>query len=105
MSVYRFVYTCICICVFMCACICACAYVCICIYVCLCIYMHIHVCIYTRLGVYICTRVGVFRLFVLSNPCTTCVCITGVLLTPACVCGEELEVGGVSSLFMVSACC
>jgi len=55
--------------------------------------------------VYICTRVGAFCLFVLSNPSTTCVCITGVFSTPACVCGGELEVRVFSHLFMVCACC
>ena len=92
-----------CISVCMYACICACAYVCICIYVCM--YMYAYTCICTRVWVYICTGVGAFCLFVLSNPSTTCVCIAGVFLTTACVCGGELEVGVVSSLFIVSACC
>jgi len=44
--------------------------------------------------VYIYTRVGAFCLFVLFrvNPSTTCVYITGVFFTPACVCGRGLEV-------------
>jgi len=43
--------------------------------------------------VYICTRVGAFCLFVLSNPSTTFVCITGVFSTPVCVYGGRFEVG------------
>jgi len=51
-----------------------------------------YTCIYTRVWVYICTRVGAFCLFVLSNLSTICTCITGVCLTPACVCRRGLEV-------------
>jgi len=69
------------------------------------VYMYAYTCIYTLVWVYICTRVGAFCLFVLSNPSTTCVCITRVFLTPACVCGGGLEMGFSPSLFMVSACC
>ena len=42
---------------------------------------------------YICTRVGAFCLFLLSNPSSTCVCLTNVFFTPACVGWGELEVG------------
>jgi len=85
----------------------------ICVYVCACmrVYVHVHMyvyaytCICTRVWVYICTRVGVFCLLVLSRPSTTCMCITGVFSTPACVCVGGLEVGFFSSLFMVSVCC
>jgi len=67
-----------------------CAYVCACmrVYEHAHIYMNMHIwvsiytyaytCICTRVWVYICTRVGAFCLFVLSNPSTTCVCITGI---------------------------
>ena len=57
--------------------------------------MYAYACVCTRVWVtvYICTRVGAFCLFVLSNPSTTCVCITGVFLTPAHVCGGGLEMG------------
>jgi len=70
--------------------------------------MYLHTCANTcafvcaRIWVYICTRVGAFRFFVLSNPSTTCVCITGVFSTPALVCGGGLEVGDFFS--MVSVC-
>ena len=98
------IFMCVRVCVYMCMCICM--YMCICV----CVYMHACTFIYTRVWVYICTRiggtrVGVFCLFVLSNPSTICVCITGVFCTPACVCGGGLEVGFFFSLFMVSACC
>ena len=79
MSVYRCACTCMCICVCMYACICACAYACIFIYVS--VYMYAYTCICTRVWVYICTRVDAFCLFVLSNPSTTCVCITDVFST------------------------
>jgi len=98
-DMYMHVYTCVHVCVYMCMCICMCMYVCVSVYMCA------YTCIYTHVWVYICTRVGAFCLSVLSNPSTTCVCITGVFLTPACVCGGALEVGVFSSLFMVSACC
>jgi len=73
--------------VYMCMCICKYMYVCVSVY------MYAYTCIYTHVWVYICTRVGAFCLFVLSNPSTTCVCITGVFSTPACVCGGRLVVG------------
>jgi len=85
-------------------CMCACAYVCICIYVCLWICMHIHVYVHAC-GCTYTLCVGAFCLFVLSNPSTTCACITGVFPTPACVCSGGLEVGFLVTLFMVSACC
>ena len=64
------------------------AYMCFCVNVCIYMYMHTHV------GVHMhsCRRI-LFWAFVLSNPSTTCVCITGVFSTPACVCGGVLEVG------------
>jgi len=94
LSVFRYACTCMCICVCMHACICAC------------VYMYAYTCICTRVWVYICTRVGAFFLFVLSNPSTTCACITGVFSTPACVCSGGLEVGFFFfTLFLVSACC
>ena len=68
-------------------------------------YMYAYTCICTHVLVYICTSVGAFCWFVLSNPSTTCVCITGVFSTPACMCGGSLAIGFFSSLFMVSACC
>ena len=90
-----------------------CVHVCVYMWICMCMYMHICVsvcmyayrCICTCVWVYIHTRVGAFCLFVMSNPSTTCMCITGVFSTPACVCSGGLEVRGVSSFFMVSACC
>jgi len=91
-----------CICVCMYACIFArmyvYAYMCVCVYVCIYMYMH------TRVSVHMhsCRRIC---LFVLSNPSTTCVCITGVFSTLTCVCGGGLEVGVFLSLFMLCACC
>ena len=96
---YMHMYMCEHVCVYMCKCICMYMYICVSVY------MYAYTCICTRVWVYICTRVGAFCLFVLSNPSITCVCITGVFSTPACVCGGGLEAGGFFSLFMVSACC
>jgi len=96
---HMYVYMCVHVCVYMCMCIC------MYLYICVSVYMYAYTYIYTRVWVYICTRVGAFCLFVLSNPSTICVCITGVFLTPACVCVGGLEVGFLFSLFMVSACC
>jgi len=56
-------------------------------------YMYAYTCICTRVWVYICTRVGAICLFVLSNPSTTCVFITGPFPTPACVCSGGWIVG------------
>jgi len=92
-------YMCVHICVYMCM------FICMYMYTCVSVYMYAYTCIYTRVWVYICTLVGAFCLFVLSNPSTTCVCITGVFCTPACVGGGGLEVRVFSSLFMVSTCC
>jgi len=61
---------------------------------CVCVYVYAYTCTYKREWVYICTRVGFFCLFVLSNLSSTCVYITGVCLTPACVCRRGSEVGG-----------
>ena len=91
-------------CVHVCVCVCTC--ICMCIYVCVSVYMYAYpCCIYTRVWVYICTRVGAFCLFVLSNPSTTCVCITGVFLTPACMCRGGWEERGWNRVKMDSACC
>jgi len=87
------------------ACVYMCMFICMYMYICVSVCMYAYTGIYTRVWVYICTRVGVFCLFLLSNPSSTCVCLTGVFFTPACVGGGELEVGFFSSLFMVSACC
>ena len=73
------------------------------VYMCVCVYVYIYIYMYT-VWLYICTCVGAFCLFVLSNPSTTCVCITGVFSTPACVCSGGLQVGFIFTLFMVSAC-
>jgi len=73
-------YVCVCMRMYMCAhvfvygCMCICMYM----YICMSVYMYWYTITYTRVWVYICTRVGTFRLFVLSNLCTTCACITGV---------------------------
>jgi len=53
-----------------------CTFICMYMYTCVSVYMYAYTWIYV--WVYICTRVGAFCLFVLSNPFTTCVCITGV---------------------------
>jgi len=90
---------CVHVCVYMCMCICMYMHVCVSVY------MYAYTCICTRVWVYICTRIGAFCLFVLSNPSTTCVYITGGFSTPACVCGGGLEVGSFPYLFMVSICC
>jgi len=86
-------------------CLHVCVYIYMYMYICVSVYMYAYTCIYTRVWVWICTRIGAFCSFVLSNPSTTCVCITCVSWTPACVCGGGLEGGGFSSLFMVCACC
>jgi len=99
MCIYMYLYTCVHVCMYMCMCIC------MYMHICESVYMYAYTCIYTRVWIYICTRVGTFCLFVLSNPSTTCVCITSVFLSPACVCGGGLEVGVFSSLVMVSICC
>jgi len=99
MCVYMYVYMCVHVCVDMCMCICMYMHICVSVY------MYAFTCICTRVWGYICTRVGAFCLFVLSNLPTTCVCITGVFSTPACVCGGGLKVVFFSSLFMFSACC
>jgi len=102
MCVYMYVYVCVHVCVYMCMCICMYMHICVSVY------MYAYTCTCTRVWVYICTRLGAFCLFVLSNPFTACVCITGVFSTPACLCGAGLEVRVFSSLFMVSivsACC
>jgi hypothetical protein len=96
---YRNVYMCVHVCVYMCMCICMHMYICVSVY------MYAYTCICTRVWVYICTRVGAFCLFLLSNPSATCACITDVYSKPACVCGEGLEEGFFSILFMVIACC
>ena len=91
LSVYRCACACMCICVCMYACICAGAYVCICIYMCPCICMHTHLYAHARgcRRLYTCTVVGAFCVFVLSNPSTTCVCITGNFQHQhACVVGD-----------------
>jgi len=64
-------YMCVHVCVYMCM------FTCMYMYICVSVYMYANTCMYTRVWVYICTRVGAFCLFVLSNPSTTCVCITG----------------------------
>jgi len=78
---------------------------CICVYmhICVSVYMYAYICICTCAWVYICTHVGAFCLFVLSSPSTTCECITGIFSTPACMCGEELEVGFFSHLGLLLA--
>jgi len=81
-----YMHMCVHVCMYMCMCICMYMYICVSVYMYACTY------ICTRVWVYICTREGTFCLFVLSNPSTTCVCITEVLSTPACVCCGELEV-------------
>ena len=91
MCVYVCVYVCMCICMYM--------------HICVSVYIYVYTCICTCMWVYVRTRVSAFCLFVLSNPSTTCVCITGVFSTPACACGAGLEVGGFPSLFMVSTWC
>jgi len=96
---YMYVYMCLHVCRYMCMCICTYKNICVSVY------MYAYTCICTRVWVYICTRVGAFCLFVKSNPSSTCVCITGVFSTPACMCGGSLAIGFFSSLFMVSACC
>ena len=96
---YMYVYMCVHVRVYMCMCIC------IFMYICVSVFMYAYICICTRVCVYICTCVDSFCLFVPSDSSTTCVCITGVFSTPACVCGGGLEVGFFSKLFMVSACC
>jgi len=95
MYVYMHVHVCVCMCM------CICMYMCICVSV----YIYAYTCICTRVWVYICTRTGAFCLFILSNPSTTCLCITDVFSTPVCVSGGGLEVVFFSSLFMVSTCC
>jgi len=65
-------YMCVHVCVY--RCLCMCMYM----YICMSVYTYAYTFIYTRVWVYICTRVGAFCLFVLSNPYTTCACITGV---------------------------
>ena len=85
--------------VHVCVCVCACmrvyvhvhmyvyAYMCVCVYVC--IYLYVH----ARVGVHMHSCRRIF-LFALSNPSTTCVFITGVFWTPACVGEGNLEVRG-----------
>ena len=66
--------------------------------------MYTHTRAYINVYAYIYTRVGAFCLFVLSNPSTTCVCITGVVShLHACVV-RDWKLFIFSSLFMVSAC-
>jgi len=89
--VYALVYMCMCICIYM--------------YIYVSVYMYAYTCTYTRVWMYICTRVVAFCLFVLSNPSTTCVCITGVFLTPACMCRGGWEERGWNRVKMDSACC
>jgi len=92
------------VCVYVCACTRVYVHVHMYVYVCLCICMCIHVYAHAC-GFYIYTRVGAFCLFVLSNPSTTCVCITGVVShLHACVV-RDWKLFIFSSLFMVSACC
>jgi len=80
------------------------AYVCVCACMRVCVHVHMFVhacmcvCVYVYIYMYIHTRVGVHmqscrRILLLSNLSTTCVCITGVWWTPACVCRRGLEVG------------
>jgi len=73
------VYMCVHVCVYMCMFICMYMYGVICVSV----YMYAYTGIYTCVWAYICTRVGAFCLFLLSNPSSTCVCLTGVFFTPA----------------------
>jgi len=94
-----YVYVCVHVCVYRSMCICMYMYICVSVYT------YAYTCICTRVLVYICTRVGAFCLFVLSNPYTTCVCITGVFSAPAGLCSGGWEVGFFSALFMVSTCC
>ena len=82
---YMYVYMCVHVCLYMCMCICICMYM----YICVSVYMYANTCISTRVRVYICTRAGAFGLFVLSNPSTTCACITGAFQHfHACVEGD-----------------
>ena len=70
---YMYVYMCVHVCMYMQMCICMYMYICVSVY------MYAYTCICPRVWVQICTRVDAFYLFVLSNPSTTCVCITGVV--------------------------
>jgi len=79
-------------------------YVCACmrvyVYVCMYVYVYMYVCVYVCIYIYIHTRVGVHMhscrhiLFICTIQSLYYMCVYHrCFLTPACVCGGELEVG------------
>jgi len=77
--IHAYVYVCACMRVYVHVHMYVYVHMCVCEYVCL--YMYIH----ARVGIHMHSCRRTFFLFVLSNPFTTCVCITGVFEAPACV--------------------
>jgi len=98
-------------CAYACVCICVCMYACI-VHVYMYVYVYMHVCVYVCIYICMHARVGV-HMHSCRRICIICTFQSlyymrvyhRCFLTPACMCVGGFEVGFVSGLFMVCACC